>query len=182
MRRPSGLPMTHLNKLQVHSLFASLVQLDSTYHEGLLSTLVICSTPRLINLTKLNQVFSCRATVPARCSKSKCSFFTHRTLSLQRAAFHSILAPPERVRPLRLLLPSSIYFSFIFCPWVMTPISPSSFLSSPAVTFATHFLCSPVFWAGLCLHLYFHDWWGNTHLECALQRIAVPFSPILWLH
>lgn len=116
MRRPSGLPMTHLNKLQVHSLFASLVQLDSTYHEGLLSTLVICSTPRLINLTKLNQVFSCRAAVPARCSKSKCSFFTHRTLSLQRAAFHSILAPPERVRPLRLLLPSSIYFSFIFCP------------------------------------------------------------------
>ena len=49
----------HIDKSPVHSSFASLAQLDSTYHEGLLSTLVTCSIPRLINLNKLNQVFSC---------------------------------------------------------------------------------------------------------------------------
>lgn len=86
----SGLQRTyniHIDKSPVHRLFASLVQLDSTYHKGLLSIHVICSTPRLINLTKLNQVFSCWAIVPALCSKSKCSFFIHRNLSLLWAVF-----------------------------------------------------------------------------------------------
>lgn len=120
----------HTGKLLIHSLPASLVQLDSTYHKELLSTLLICFTLRLINLIKLNQVFSCWARGPALCSKSKCPFFIHMNLSAKCClGFHPSTSWTRHSSYIP--IPELHLFFLYFQPWVMTPTSPSS-LSFPA--------------------------------------------------
>jgi len=145
----------HIDKSPVYSFFASLAQLDSAYHKGLLSTHEICLPPGW--LTWLNKIRSFLA-VPAFCSKSKCSSFIHRNQSAMCCLqFHS-RACNEAV-----LWGSSFYVKFLslFHLWVINPSPLSSSLYSPTVpllTVATYCSLPMFFWADLCPHLYFHDY------------------------
>lgn len=113
----------HIDKLQVHNWFASSVQLDSTLSWGLLTTLVICPSPRLVNLTKLNQVFSCWAI----------SSWPSTPRQNAPPSFAGILAcPVPPWIPFQQLSNESArwgssswvrFVSFIFHPWVMNQIS-----------------------------------------------------------
>ena len=145
----------HIDKSPVYSFFASLAQLDSAYHKGLLSTHEICLPPGW--LTWLNKIRSFLA-VPAFCSKSKCSSFIHRNQSAMCCLqFHSRACNESG------LWGSSFYVKFLslFHLWVINPSPLSSSLYSPTVpllTFATYCSLPMFFWADLCPHLYFHDY------------------------
>ena len=144
----------NIDNSPVYSFFASLAQLDSVYHKGLLSTHVICLPPGW--LTWLNEIRSFLA-VPALCSKSKCSAFIHNSQSVTCCLQFRSRACNESA-----LWSSSFYVKFLslFHLWVINSSPLSSSVYSPTVPLLTIATCCSLpmfFWADLCPHLYFHD-------------------------